>query len=300
MHYSEIKKRIHTILEHPEKCDRISILVHVAIASAILINAVAIILYTVKEIALLYSNILNLIINTCLLLFAVEYFLRIWSCTDTKNPLRMISDRIKYAMSFYLIIDLISIIPIVIPFLFPDHLAIIRLLRLVSIFKLGRFTRYAGSLNLLKRVIKRKSEIFVIMLFFLVFIIVFSSTIMYVVEFPAQPDKFSSIPAALWWAVMTVTTVGYGDIYPITPLGKTIGSFFTIFGVLILALPSAILATGFIEERERLHSGSRRALNPDAKIALIKKLEDLKSRGIITGNDYEMLISEILEDQKEE
>ena len=298
LHYSDIKKCVHTILDNPEKEDKRTELVHILIAVAILVNAFAIILYTVQDIASLYSGILNLIINSSLLLFALEYILRIWSCTDTKNPLRMVTDRLKYAMSFYLIIDLLSIIPIFIPFILPNQITLIRLLRLVSIFKLGRFTKYSKSLEQLKRVFKRKSEIFVIMLFFLVFILLFSSVIMYVVEYSAQPDKFSSIPASLWWAIMTVTTVGYGDIIPVTPLGKIIASFVTLTGVLILALPSAILATGFIEERQNQRvQASKNEMTPEDKLLLIEKLWDQKIRGLISEDDYENLKSEILEGQ---
>lgn len=298
MHYSDIKKCVHTILDNPEKEDKRTELVHILIAVAILVNAFAIILYTVQDIASLYSGILNLIINSSLLLFALEYILRIWSCTDTKNPLRMVTDRLKYAMSFYLIIDLLSIIPIFIPFILPNQITLIRLLRLVSIFKLGRFTKYSKSLEQLKRVFKRKSEIFVIMLFFLVFILLFSSVIMYVVEYSAQPDKFSSIPASLWWAIMTVTTVGYGDIIPVTPLGKIIASFVTLTGVLILALPSAILATGFIEERQNQRfQASKNEMTPEDKLLLIEKFWDQKIRGLISADEYENLKSEILEGQ---
>jgi voltage-gated potassium channel len=301
LHYSDIKKRVHTILDNPEKSDKRTQQVHVLIAVAILINAFAIILYSVKEISSLYSGILNLVINSCLLLFAVEYTLRIWSCTDTKNPLGMVTDRVKYAMSFYLIIDLLSIIPIFIPFILPNQITLIRLLRLVSIFKLGRFTKYSKSLEQLKRVFKRKSEIFVIMLFFLVFILLFSSVIMYVVEYSAQPDKFSSIPASLWWAVMTVTTVGYGDIIPVTPLGKIIASIVTLTGVLILALPSAILATGFIEERQiQRNQALKKEMTPEAKLLLIEKLWDLKTRGMISEDEYDNLKSEILAGQGDE
>jgi len=298
LHYSDIKKCVHTILDNPEKEDKRTELVHILIAVAILVNAFAIILYTVQDIASLYSGILNLIINSSLLLFALEYILRIWSCTDTKNPLRMVTDRLKYAMSFYLIIDLLSIIPIFIPFILPNQITLIRLLRLVSIFKLGRFTKYSKSLEQLKRVFKRKSEIFVIMLFFLVFILLFSSVIMYVVEYSAQPDKFSSIPASLWWAIMTVTTVGYGDIIPVTPLGTIIASFVTLTGVLILALPSAILATGFIEERQNQRfQASKNEMTPEDKLLLIEKFWDQKIRGLISADEYENLKSEILEGQ---
>jgi voltage-gated potassium channel len=162
-----------------------------------------------------------------------------------------------------------------------------RLLRLASIFKLGRFTQYSDSLVQLRRVLRRKKEIFVIMLFFLVFIILFSSTIMYVVENPAQPDKFSSIPASLWWAVMTVTTVGYGDIVPVTSAGKMIAGIITITGVLVLALPSAIMAAGFMEERERHKKKISLEYSQEEIRLLIQKLNSLQKNGHITTDEYE-------------
>ncbi|MCA1915614.1 ion transporter, partial [Methanospirillum hungatei] len=197
-----------------------------------------------------------------------------------------------------LIIDLLSILPIFIPFLFPHAITLIRLLRLVSIFKLGRFTRYSDSLIQLRRVFVRKKEIFAIMLFFLVFIILFSSTIMYVVEYPAQPEAFSSIPAALWWAVMTVTTVGYGDIIPVTPLGKFIAGIVTMTGVLVLALPSAIMATGFIEERERQKTVEMKRKSKEIPPVLVHKLDELKEKGYITQEEYVLFWSQLSGDEK--
>jgi voltage-gated potassium channel len=123
-------------------------------------------------------------------------------------------------------------------------------------------------------------------LFFLIFEILFSSTIMYVVENAAQPDKFSSIPAAMWWAVMTVTTVGYGDIYPITPLGQTIAGLVTIGGVLLLALPSAILAAGFMEERQKDQT-SHELTDTESWILLLERVGTLKERGLIIKEEFE-------------
>jgi voltage-gated potassium channel len=123
-------------------------------------------------------------------------------------------------------------------------------------------------------------------LFFLIFEILFSSTIMYVVENAAQPDKFSSIPADMWWAVMTVTTVGYGDIYPITPLGQTIAGLVTIGGVLLLALPSAILAAGFMEERQKDQT-SHELTDTESWILLLERVGTLKERGLIIKEEFE-------------
>ncbi len=295
---NSIKTRIHIILDKPAWHDRTAVVIHGVLAIVILVNTIAIILVTVRPIAEHLSNILTVIINVCMVVFVCEYVLRMWACTDTHNPVRMVTDRVRYAFHLYLIIDLISILPLFIPFLFPHDIMLIRLLRLVSIFKLGRFTRYSHSLLQLRRVLIRKKEIFAIMLFFLVFIILFSSTIMYVVEYPAQPDAFSSIPAALWWAVMTVTTVGYGDIIPVTPVGKCIAGIVTMTGVLVLALPSAIMATGFIEERERQKTIEMKRKSQEIPPVLVHKLDELKEKGYITQEEYVLFWSQLSGDEK--
>ncbi|WP_143709492.1 ion transporter [Methanospirillum hungatei] len=295
---NSIKTRIHYILDTPAWHDRTAVVIHGILATVILANAIAIILSTVRPIAEHHGDILTIIMNICMAVFVCEYGLRMWACTDTHNPVRMITDRVRYAFHLYLIIDLISILPIFIPFFFPQAIMIIRLFRLSSIFKLGRFTRYSESIVQLRRVIVRKKEIFAIMLFFLVFIILFSSTIMYVVEYPAQPDAFSSIPAALWWAVMTVTTVGYGDIIPVTPLGKLIAGFVTMTGVLVLALPSAIMATGFIEERERQKNVELKRKSQGIPPVLAWKLDELKEKGYITQEEYILFWYQLSGDEK--
>lgn len=298
MQYNEVKSRVHAILDEPSWDDRTTRVVHLLIAAIILVNTIAVILFTVRSYRIHYFSLLNLIIMICILVFFAEYILRIWSCTNTRDPLHMITDRVRYASSPYLLIDLVSILPLFVPFIIPQDIAIIRLSRLLSIFKLGRFTRHATSLRQLRWVIRRKSEIFVIMLFFLVFVILFSSTVMYIIEYPAQPDTFSSIPAALWWAVMTVTTVGYGDIIPVTPVGRMIAGMVTISGVLILALPSAIMAAGLIEERERTNRQVPSEITPESAIRLIEKLGDIHSRGFITDDEFRVLKGWIIQDEK--
>ena len=297
--YRGLKSRVHAVLDQPARDDLAAMVVHILLALLILINTVTIVLYTVREMAEEYGQMFNLIINFCLVVFFCEYVLRMWSCTGTENPVRMVTDRVRYGLQIFLIIDLISIIPLFLPFLAPQKLALIRLVRLLSIFKIGRFTRYSDSLIQLVRVVRKKREIFVIMLFFLVFILLFSATIMYLVEYPAQPEVFSSIPAALWWAVMTVTTVGYGDIIPITPLGRMIGGFVTLCGVLVLALPSAIMATGFIEERYRNQKISPSSPDPVATIESLVKLTQLKDTGEITEEEFMALKTALLGNNKD-
>lgn len=291
--YRRIKSRVFEILEDPPEGDRASLLVQVTIAMVVILNTVSVVIFTIPSVEKSWATLLNAVITSCLVVFAIEYFLRLWSCTDAGTWQERLAVRFRYATSFYLIIDLLSIIPLLFPIFFASDFALLRGFRLISIFKLGRYARKSKSLALLKRVVLKKQEIFTIMVFFLVFVILFSATIMYLVENPAQPDKFSSIPAAIWWAMMTVTTVGYGDIYPVTPLGQTLGSLITLAGVLLLALPSAILASGFIEERQRDNEGGHGEL-AEQILAQLGRAADLREKRLITEEEYQELKSRII------
>ncbi len=285
--YDLVKLRVHTLLDEPDLHDRVAVLIQLVIAGAILINTMAIIIFTVHSIAIPNEYILTPIITLCISVFTIEYVLRLWSCTTARDWKGKIHDRVRYALHLYQIIDLISIIPFFFPYAFPRHLTLIRTFRIVSIFKLARYSRYSKSLDQLWRVLFHKREVFVIMIFFLIFVVLFSSTLLYLIEYPVQPDKFSSIPAAMWWAMMTVTTVGYGDMVPVTPLGKFIGSLFTVAGVLVLALPSAILATGFIEEREKVKTRATDSAQLRAYAEMVQMLNTHREKGIITDQEYE-------------
>lgn len=298
---TDVRARVHALLDGPPEDDPWAFGVQISLALVVVLNTVAVVVYTVPSIAHDHWALLNALITVCLVVFTAEYFVRLWACTDAPTFPRRMVDRLRFAASFYLIIDLISIVPLFFPIFFPSDHALLKAFRLLSIFKLGRYARKSRSLALLRRVVFRKREIFTLMVFFLVFVILFSSTIMYLVEHEAQPGKFSSIPAAIWWSMMTVTTVGYGDIYPVTPLGQAIASLFTLMGVLLLALPSAILASGFIEERHR-----QKENNPETaliqEIELMERASRLYSDGVISReelDDYRRVIHRLSGKKKE-
>ena len=291
--YDRTKSRVNTILNTYPNEERTARLVRYFLAIFILANTISVIISTMPDLPQSFRTQLFAIISICLTIFAIEYILRLWSCTNNPTFTGRVKDRLRYATGIYMIIDLISIIPIVFPFAFPKDYSMLHIFRLLSIFKLVRYTRHSEALQLMNRVIFKKREIISFLVIFLVFEILFSSTIMYLVENAAQPDKFSSIPAAMWWAAMTVTTVGYGDIVPITPLGKTITGMVTIGGVLLLALPSAILAAGFMEERQKEQTHNNH-YGTEAGISLLERVGTLKERGLINEEEFEEYKSLIL------
>ena len=175
---------------------------------------------------------------------------RIWVCVDdpeaqNRAPLRT---RLRYMVSPLALIDLIAIAPAYLAFLFAVDLRWLRLFRLLRLFKL---TRYWSALNLLYRVMRDEAQIIGAAMFLLCIIMVLASGGMFVVEHRAQPEVFSSVPAAMWWTVSTLTTVGYGDVVPVTGWGKLLGGFISLIGIGMVAFPAGILAAGFAEQIRR-------------------------------------------------
>ena len=193
-------------------------------------------------------------------IFTIEYLVRLWVCVEDERFRHPVHGRLRYMLTPMAIIDLVAIMPFYLG-LFIDASQVdarfvrgIRLFRLFRLFKIGR---YSQSITQLLGVFARKREELAITFFAVVLMLILSSSVIYLAEHKAQPDKFSSIPAAMWWGVATLTTVGYGDIYPITALGKFFGSIIALLGVGIVALPAGIIASGFNEiMQERLNPHS--------------------------------------------
>lgn len=178
-------------------------------------------------------------------IFTAEFLLRLWSITVDKKYSRPVLGRLRYALTPMALVDILSIAPFY--FQASGFIAAraLRLVRLFRIFKLGRYSVAVRSLN--RALVSKRAELGVTV-FVIGILLVLVSTVMYHAEYDAQPDKFSSIPATMWWGIVTLTTVGYGDISPITPFGKLMGGVVAIFGIGIVALPAGILGSAFIQE----------------------------------------------------
>lgn len=213
----------------------------------ILLNVVAAILETDANLYSGFKFLFNIFEATSVGLFTIEYIFRIWSCTEDPKYSRPIEGRLRFALSPFMMIDLIAILPFYIPIWGMD-LRMIRVMRLFRLFRLMKMWRYSKSLSLIQKVVISKKEELSITLLSGAILLIVASSLLFYLEHDAQPDKFSSIPAAMWWGVVTLTTVGYGDIYPITVLGKFVGSLISLLGIGLFALPAGIISSGFASE----------------------------------------------------
>ena len=163
------------------------------------------------------------------------------------------------------VIDLLAILPFYIPMLIPIDLRFLRVLRLTKILRILKLNRYSKSLQLLGKILKNKRADLLVTVFVTTILIIFASSLMYYIENPAQPEQFPNIVASFWWAITTLTTVGYGDLYPITILGKILSGVIALLGIGLVALPTGIISSGFIEELSQRKKGKRRKTNGSSR-----------------------------------
>lgn len=242
-----LKRQIHRLLEPADAGDWSSRSVDLLLIGLILTNCLVAVLETLPA-ARAYAGLLKWFEVVSVAIFTVEYVLRLWSCTAAGiTPLR---GRLRYALHPLLLIDLVAILPFYLTFLGLD-LRIARVFRLLRFFRIAKLGRYSRALQMLGRAVLSRKEQLVMASLLGVFALVLSATLMYYAEHGTQPEKFSSIPASLWWAVTTLTTVGYGDAFPVTLLGKVFGGLSQVIGVGLFALPAGIMASAFLEEMER-------------------------------------------------
>ena len=221
------------------------------IMTLIFLNVFAVVIETVGDISAQFDSFLFAFELFSVVVFTIEYIIRLWVCTVDERYRGSVIGRIKYALSPLAVIDLLAILPFYLPMLLTLDLRFIRAVRLVRLFRIFKMGRYSRSLKILGKVLVNKREELLITIFVVMILLVMASSLMYFFENDAQPDAFSNIPASMWWGVATLTTVGYGDIYPITLAGKFLGTIISILGIGMFALPAGILGSGFIEEWQK-------------------------------------------------
>lgn len=214
----------------------------------IVINLIVIIIESYKNIYLAYKIYFDLFEIITISVFTVEYILRVATSIYITDEGSRIFRIISYLLSPMALIDLLAIAPFYLPFLISVDLRFIRILRIFRVFRIMKLNKYSSSLELLFRVLKKEKQNLLITLMMAGILIFMSATIMYYIEGEIQPEHFSSIPATFWWAVNTLTTVGYGDVYPVTAGGRIISSVISILGIGVVAIPTGIISSGFVNE----------------------------------------------------
>jgi voltage-gated potassium channel len=240
---AQLRKKIYRIIEPAEKGDLSSKLFDIFMLILICVNILAVIFETVKP-----HKIYVIFEIVSVIIFSLEYIVRLWTAPENPHFKKPVVGRILFAFSALMIIDLIAILPFYLPMIVGVDMRIVRVFRLFRVFRIFKLGRYSKAMKMVGHVIKDQKEELLIVVFIMLFLMIISSSLMYFVEGAVQPGNFRNIPQTMWWAVSALTTVGYGDVVPITILGKVLGAIISILGIALFALPTGILASGFTEE----------------------------------------------------
>ena len=273
MNKKSLRKRIWEILEKGNSNDKISFYTDIFLITLIIFNIIAVLLETVDSIYSKYALEFLIFERFSTAVFLIEYILRVWVCVEEKIKNNKIITRLKYVATWPAIIDLLAVLSGLLPMIFEVDLRILRALRMLRLLK---FSRYFKVMNLLLGVLKEEKQSFLAAMFLLTIAMLIASTGIYLFEKDAQPDKFSSIPEAMWWAIATLTTIGYGDVTPITGMGKFFGAIIAIIGIGVVALPSGILASGFTDQLKRRQAQYENELSKALQDGVISSSERSK------------------------
>ena len=246
-----IQQRLLEILDKDKAGDKKSRYCDLFLSTLIVLNIVAICLESIDQLQSSFYKYFIFFEYLSVTIFSIEYLLRIWvSAAREKSRFKTaISRRLEYIFSFTGIIDLVSILPSLLPLLIGE--VDLRWLRVLRLFRLLKISHYSNALEDLVFAIRQERSSFGAAIYLFLIAMFVSSALMYIVEHEAQPDNFSSIPSTMWWSLITLTTVGYGDVSPITPFGKLIGAFTAMMGVCVVALLTGIVATAFSNQISR-------------------------------------------------
>jgi len=271
-----IRKRTFEILDNGVRGDRFSQIADILLIILISLNVLSVILETLPSLQGKYDVFFRNFEIISVSIFSIEYLTRIWCSIENtdKNYKHPILGRLRYMITPMALIDLIVILPLYLGYFFAIDLRFMRALRLLRVFKL---TRYSSSMSVLLKVLSDEARSIGAAFFILFMLVIIASSLIYLAEHDAQPDVFSSIPSAMWWAIITMTSVGYGDVVPITSIGKILASVISIISIGIIALPAGLLASGFSEALR-----VRRAHYE-------KLVENAMEDGVITSDEEQLL-----------
>ena len=241
-----MKKRLYNIICSPDNPSRASKIFDIFIIVLIVINVITVIVDTFKLPEWL-SSVVWYIELVSVIFFTVEYLMRVYVSDIDYPDTSPILARLRYMVSFMAIIDLLAILPFYIPYIIPIDLRVLRILRIFRLLRIFKLNRYSSALSLLAEVFKRKKHQLISSVGVVMILMIISAVLMYDVESEAQPEIFDNVLSSLWWTLETLTTVGYGDVVPVTHAGKFLSAIISLLGIGLVAVPTGIITAGFSE-----------------------------------------------------
>lgn len=219
---------------------------NLSILVLILLNVLAVIYGTVNSLYLAYKPWFDWFEIFSIAVFSIDYIVRLIYCVNDREYKKPFIGRLKFAFTPMALIDLFSVLPFYLPFLFTIDLRFLRIIRLLRVFRILKIAHYSKKLGLIRRVVYSKRHELTVTLLLALITLVITSCLMFFAEHEAQPAEFPDIPTTLWWSLMTLSTIGYHDVTPITSLGKIIHAINAFVGIALFALPAGILGEGFV------------------------------------------------------
>ena len=264
------RKRLFEIVEVGAADDWISRGYDLLSTLILVVNLTVTVMNTFDAMSLRYGAMLKGIESFTVAFFAVDYVLSLLCCRFLRPAERELKSLLLYMVSFTGLVDLLSFLPYYLPFFFPDGAVAFRMFRVIRIFRLFRINAYYDSLNVITEVLTSKKQQLLSSVFILLVLMLGSSLCMYSLEHEAQPEVFRNAFSGIWWSVSTLLTVGYGDIYPVTTLGKLFGTIIAFLGVGMVAIPTGIISAGFVDQYSRLKRISEYAEEEDIQFIKVR------------------------------
>ncbi len=246
--YHKVKKNVHILLHPTQGNSRWDKIINAFLITLIILNLIALMLETEPSIYKHYKTFFDTFDAISVGIFSLEYILRLWSCTHDPKYHHWLWGRIKYMFSWEALIDLAAILPYYLTSFIVLDLRELRLLRLIRLIRIFRLASYMQASKMIANIFRSRFQELLIAFIMTTGLIIISACLMFFAEHHAQPDKFTSIPDTLYWSVVTLTTIGYGDIAPITGIGRMLTGIIAMTGVAMFALPAGIITAGFLEE----------------------------------------------------
>lgn len=251
-----IVTRIYEIIDPAGELDKTSRIFDIGIMTLIILNVVAVVLGSYESIARSWQEPLRIFEVFSVAIFTIEYLLRAVTAKQKYGGTQLEALG-RFITSPMAIVDLLAILPFYLPFIVPIDLRFLRILRLSRLFRLLKLHRYSLSMKILGRILSKSWEKIAVTIFITMLLIFLSAGMMYYIESPVQPEAFPNIPSAIWWAVATLTTVGYGDVYPVTALGKVLAGIIALLGIGLVAMPAGIISASFMSDFEETRENTR-------------------------------------------